>query len=290
MQRALTRELLMAVSRSFYLTISHLPAEMREGIAVAYLLARATDSVADTAAASVSRRAEVLRKMAAAIAGQEGQSSELMAELRCLPVAENPSEAELLSRFDEALAALRALPDAQQVLVRHVLSIITEGQLWDLTFFEEHTCVLSDEQTRRYTYRVAGCVGKFWTRLGLATMGERFCDPATAEDMEEAGQRYGCGLQLVNILRDREEDARRGRSYLCSDSAVWADRAERYLRDGVDYSRRLGTFRLRFACMLPALLGLKTLSALRHARPGKRVKISRGAVYASVMRALWAAL
>lgn len=289
MQRALTGELLKAVSRSFYLTISHLPAEMREGIAVAYLLARATDSVADAASASVSRRAELLRCMAAAIAGL-GEAAELVADLRRLPVPENPSEAELLSRFDEALAALRALPDAQQALVRTVLATITEGQLWDLSFFEEHTCVLSDEQTRRYTYRVAGCVGKFWTQLGLATMGERFCDPATEEDMVEAGQRYGCGLQLVNILRDREEDARRGRSYLCSDAAAWADRAERYLRDGLDYSRRLRTFRLRFACMLPALLGLKTLAALRRARLGKRVKIPRRAVYASALRAFFAAL
>ena len=290
MQPSLTGELLKAVSRSFYLTISWLPREMQPGVAVAYLLARATDSVADTAAAPVYRRVEALKKMQAAIEGECADMSELMQELRCRMDAENAAETELLSRFDEAVAALAELPEEQMSLVRRVLEVIIQGQLWDLTFFEEHTEVLSDEQTRLYTYRVAGCVGRFWTQLGLVALGDRFCDTEKADVMEEAGVRYGCGLQLVNILRDREEDARRGRSYLCSDAAVWFDRAERYLQDGLDYSRRLRMRKLRFATMLPALLGLKTLKALRHAKQGRRVKISRRAVYASMLRAFFAAL
>jgi len=39
--------LLSAVSRSFYLSMRFLPREMRPGVAVGYLLARATDTVAD---------------------------------------------------------------------------------------------------------------------------------------------------------------------------------------------------------------------------------------------------
>lgn len=294
MQGELTGELLRAVSRSFYLTISWLPREMRQGVGVAYLLARATDTVADASGAPVAQRVQALRQMAAAVenpAGDAAAEAELAAALRGRLAPEHPREAELLARFHEALGALRALPPEQAEPVRAVLAVITQGQLWDLSFFEEHNCVLSDEQTREYTYRVAGCVGRFWTRLGLAAMGARFCDPAQAEAMEEAGVRYGCGLQLVNILRDVAEDAARGRSYLCSDPGVWHERAERYLRDGVDYSRRLRAFRLRFASMLPALLGLKTLAALRRARPGAaRVKIPRRAVYASMLRAFVAAL
>lgn len=286
----LTGELLRAVSRSFYLTIHWLPQEMRQAVAVAYLLARATDSVADTSGAPVQRRVKALRDMDAAIGGRGADMQALSAELSSALAPENAAEAQLLSRFGEALAALHALPAEQAALVQQVLATIVQGQLWDLTFFEERTQVLSDEQTREYTYRVAGCVGRFWTRLGAVAMGEAFCAPEQLELMEEAGVRYGCGLQLVNILRDREEDARRGRSYLCSDAAVWLDRAERYLLDGVDYSRRLRTRRLRFATMLPALLGLKTLAALRRAKPGKRVKIPRRAVYASMLRALLAAL
>ena len=288
---ALTGGLLRDVSRSFYLTITWLPQEMRQGVAVAYLLARATDSVADASAAPLSRRVAALQQMAAAIAGEGVDEAELMRTLRMGLAPEKASEATLLARFDEALAAARALPAVQLGLVRRVLAIIVQGQLWDLSFFEEHSQVLSDEQTRLYTYRVAGCVGRFWTQLGSATLGARFCPGATSlPELEEAGVRYGCGLQLVNILRDREEDARRGRSYLCSDAALWLDRAERYLRDGLDYSRRLGSFRLRFASMLPAILGLKTLAALRRAKPGTRVKIPRRAVYAGMLRTLIASM
>lgn len=290
METGLTGDLLRAVSRSFYLTIRFLPQEMQPAVAVAYLLARATDTVADASGASVQRRVQALHRMGAAIAGAQEELQPLQAELRDQLAPDTPAEAQLLARFGEALAALHSLPAEQVALVRQVLATIVQGQLWDLTFFEERTQVLSDEQTREYTYRVAGCVGRFWTRLGAAAMGERFCEPAEVELMEEAGVRYGCGLQLVNILRDRQEDADRGRSYLCSDPSVWVERAERYLRDGVDYSRRLGTLRLRFASMLPALLGLKTLAALRRAKAGKRVKIPRRAVYASMLRALVAAL
>lgn len=290
MSKKLTCELLRAVSRSFYLTIRWLPAEMRPAVAVAYLLARATDSVADTSSAPIQRRVDALRHMGAVIEGQETEAASLLAELRGPLVPENAAEAELLARFDEALAAMNTLPREQVHLVRQVLSTIIQGQLWDLSFFEEHTRVLSDEQTRDYTYRVAGCVGRFWTRLGAAALEERFCPADHLADMEECGVRYGCGLQLVNILRDRAEDARRGRDYLCSAPELWMERAERYLRDGVDYSRRLHSFRLRFASMLPALLGLKTLAAMRRAKPGVRVKIPRRAVYASLLRAIWAAL
>lgn len=274
--------LLRDVSRSFYLSISALPAEMRPAVSAGYLLARATDSVADATGIALHRRIELLEKMRAAIAGES--------EWQALPdeicrQADTAAEAQLLSRFGEILQLPRKLPDPQPELLRGVLDTILKGQQWDLSFFEEHNCVLSDEQTKLYTYRVAGCVGRFWTQLGLCCLGEKFCDPSQAEALQEAAARYGCGLQLVNILRDREEDKRRGRSYLCSDPEEWMQRAERYLRTGVQYARSLRSFRVRFASLLPALLGLKTLAAIRRTKPGKRAKISRSAVYATMLRA-----
>ncbi len=281
------RNLLRAVSRSFYLSIVWLPREMRSSVAVAYLLARATDSAADAVRIPLARRQAVLNRMRGAIAGTQiwtPPDGEFCA------AADTAAETQLLARFGEALEALGSLPAGQVELVRGVLATITEGQLWDLSFFEEHNCVLSDEQTRSYLYRVAGCVGRFWTQLGFLTMAQRFAPPEQKDVLEEAAVRYGCGLQLVNILRDREEDAARGRDYLCSDRDVWMDRAERFLRDGLDYSERLGSFRVRFASMLPALLGLRTLQSLRRAKPGKRVKIPRRAVYAAMLHALVASL
>lgn len=280
------QNLLRAVSRSFYLSIVWLPHEMRAAVSVAYLLARATDSAADASQVPIVRRQEALNRMRRAIAGGEWEplSSEFCA------AANTSAERELLMHFSHALGSLKDIPPEQAELVRWVLDIITDGQLWDLSFFEEHNQVLSDEQTRLYLYRVAGCVGRFWTRLGFLTMGERFAPEQQKDLLEEAGVRYGCGLQLVNILRDQAEDALTGRDYLCTAREIWMDRAERYLLDGLDYSERLRSFRVRFASMLPALLGLRTLRDLRRAKPGRRVKISHGSVYAAMLRAFIASL
>ena len=61
------RAVLAQVSRSFYLSLRLLPAETRESVALAYLLARAADTVADTEAAIPERRRELLASMADAI-------------------------------------------------------------------------------------------------------------------------------------------------------------------------------------------------------------------------------
>ena len=281
--------LLKDVSRSFYLSMVWLPRAMRRGISLGYILARATDSVADTSTALPERRAEVLRLMGKAIAG-DLSGDELADMLRVLRVEmagaqTSQAEATLLRRFDECLEQLSAVSPEERQLIRRVLATIVEGQLWDLTYFAERSVVEDDDKTRRYTYLVAGCVGEFWTDLGIATMGEQFCRPERRDIMAEAGKRYGQGLQLVNILRDMDEDAARGRVYICSDPIPWLRRAKRYLHDGLDYSRRLGSFRLRFTAMLPALLGLKTLRLIEQRAGSERVKISRWAVYASLLEA-----
>lgn len=278
--------LLKAVSRSFYLSMVWLPPAMRRGIALGYMLARATDSVADTSCASVAKRIEVLRLMGHAITGTSC-ADKLLSTLRgeMADAQSKESEALLLRRFDECLELLHQVSAEERTLIRRVLATIVKGQLWDLTYFAEHNRVESDEDTRAYTYMVAGCVGEFWTDLGIATMGEQFCRPERRDIMAEAGKRYGQGLQLVNILRDMDEDAARGRVYICSDPIPWLRRAKRYLHDGLDYSRRLGSFRLRFTAMLPALLGLKTLRLIKQRAGSERVKISRWAVYASLLEA-----
>ena len=283
------RALLKSVSRSFYLSMAWLPPAMRHSVALGYMLARATDSVADTSNAAVQERADVLRQMARAVAGEENPAAlcDTLAR-RMAPAQGKPAEATLLRRFAEFLQELESTPEAERELIRRVLATIVEGQLWDLTYFTpDCTAVADDAMTDLYTYRVAGCVGEFWTRLGRTAMGDGFCPAEREEIMCEAAVRYGKGLQLINILRDMQEDAARGRSYLCSAPAVWIERAERYLADGIDYSLRLRGFRLRFASMLPALIGRKTLRLIRARQGTERVKIPRRAVYACMLQAAW---
>src|SRR5438034_8709516 len=67
--RRLERTILRSVSRSFYLSIRFLPAQLREPVALAYLLARTTDTVADTAQISTSVRMETLTLLSDGIQG-----------------------------------------------------------------------------------------------------------------------------------------------------------------------------------------------------------------------------
>src|SRR5512139_2873440 len=53
-------KLLKRVSRSFYLTLRILPPSIRKPIGLAYLLARASDTIADTRLIAVPRRSEAL--------------------------------------------------------------------------------------------------------------------------------------------------------------------------------------------------------------------------------------
>src|SRR5215475_6905354 len=61
---ALRTIILRSVSRSFYLSIRLLPQQLREPIGLAYLLARTTDTVADTTRIPRTLRMESLKMLA----------------------------------------------------------------------------------------------------------------------------------------------------------------------------------------------------------------------------------
>ncbi len=278
--------LLSSVSRSFYLSMRFLPAEMRFGVALGYLLARATDTVADSVDMKLQARLRLLTMMGNAIAGKadEREIESCLSHLAELGmVQKHPGEGELLARFGECLELLKKMPHGERLLVREVLAVIVQGQSWDLEYFDKTPAVETPEQLEHYTYMVAGCVGEFWTKLGLLIMEKEF-STHTAEKLMEWGRHYGMGLQLVNILRDKEEDLMRGRRYLPDEGAdaSWLAKAEEWLKEGELYAETLRNARLRFSTVLPARLGLDTLALLKSPRApedGAKAKITRKQVY-----------
>src|SRR5947209_3118654 len=164
-------ELLRSVSRSFYLSIRALPGPLRKPVAVAYLLARASDTIADASAASADQRVQLLDEFSATIADQQrpvanlGRS--LVAELN-LTASPAMSEAErqLITSVDSVLDQLRSMSAEDRADVSDLLTIIVRGQRLDLTRWHgEIKALASAEQLRNYTYLVAGCVGEFGTKI-----------------------------------------------------------------------------------------------------------------------------
>ncbi|MEY2551256.1 MAG: farnesyl-diphosphate farnesyltransferase, partial [Verrucomicrobiota bacterium] len=168
-RKSLRGPLLRSVSRSFYLSLRFLPKPLRDPLSLAYLLARATDTIADTPQPPVALRAEALRALAAAIQGTAPW--ETTAPLRESFASRQTDEAErtLIEQLPGLLQWLDELAPPDRAEVRDVLVKINRGQLLDLERYGagagEIVALRNAAELDEYTYLVAGCVGEFWTRL-----------------------------------------------------------------------------------------------------------------------------
>lgn len=311
----LLTKLLRDVSRSFYLTLRVLPGKIRPQIGLTYLLARTTDTIADTQLIPLAQRLAALQALRDRLLGRTqaridfGELSRRQAAL---------AEATLLEQVENSLALLEHMSDADRALIRQVLDTITSGQELDLRRFADasaqHIVALStDADLEDYTYRVAGCVGEFWTMLCRAHLFPQACLELDA--LLANGIRFGQGLQLVNVLRDLAADLRNGRCYLpaqalaaCSikpqdllDTATeprlrpvyncWLDRAQGHLTAGWTYTNSLPRrcVRVRLACAWPLLIGRRNLELLRTGNildPQHRIKVSRAEVRRLIARSV----
>ena len=307
------QRLLRETSRSFYLTVRILPRSVRSQIGLAYLLARATDTVADTGWVPVEARLQALADLRERILGIRSQPvdfSGLIVDSAPANGAGLDAERLLLLNLEQAVRILETYTEEDRHLIRTVLEVITGGQELDLRRFEMGApgslrALASEAELDDYTYRVAGCVGEFWTHLTR----RRIFPKAALDDAAflDDGIRFGKGLQWVNILRDLPRDLAAGRCYVPADRleaiglspadlripsnearfrplyAQLLDRAQEHLRSGWRYTQTLprGQLRLRLACAWPVLIGARTLSKLRREPvldPAHRVKVSRAEV------------
>jgi farnesyl-diphosphate farnesyltransferase len=296
--------ILRSVSRSFYLSLRILPGPLRDPISLAYLLARATDTIADTPEPPTELRIEALQDLAWAIQGTAPREAAASIRDSFAPLQSNEAERALIDALPVALEWLELLDERDRCQVREVLEKINRGQMLDLERFgasAEIQALPTASALDEYTYLVAGCVGEFWTRICFAHV-ENFCDrhePA----MLALGVQYGKGLQLINILRDAGSDLREGRCYLPADELDllglapdqvltnhgraepvmehWREKAGRDLAAGLEYACAIRPWRVRLATALPALIGARTLSLLRATGSevfAHKVKVTRAEV------------
>jgi farnesyl-diphosphate farnesyltransferase len=311
----LLTSLLRDVSRSFYRTLRVLPGRIRPQISLAYLLARLTDTIADTGVLPVEQRRAALNRLRDRILGNA--AAEL--DLSGFEAAQgSAAERLLVLRWREAVALLDRLAPADVTRIRKVIATITTGQDHDLVRFASASApnivpLRSDEELDAYTYEVAGCVGEFWTEICRAHLfaSARLDDSRLLEE----GVRFGKGLQLVNILRDLPVDLRGGRCYLPEPAlreaglspadlvdptqearlrpiyGRYLERADAHLQAGWSYTNRLPRklVRVRLACAWPILIGFRTLALLRAGRilnPDQRLKVSRSEVKGLMLKSV----
>ncbi len=304
-------KLLASVSRSFYLTLKALPVGLREPLSMAYLLARAADTLADTSGVAQSLKMDCLGEFDCLVQSTSRDATaerefceRLMREF--VPMQTDADEAMLLQRLPEAFDAVRKYPERQLANIRGVLAPIVRGQVLDVSRFPvdgELRALRTEAELDEYTWLVAGCVGEFWTKLCAEELQDAFSKDTTIAQQMERGIRFGKGLQLVNILRDIGKDLAMGRCYFPLETlgendislgrlqrepslllpllSTWQQRCREHLLCGLEYVSNVEHRRLRYAVALPLILGVRTLALLEKATWEERmagVKVSRGEV------------
>jgi len=292
----LLTDLLRGISRSFYLTLRVLPSQLREPISVAYLLARAADTLADTEIVSADRRCDALHHLR----GQLQSDAPSRAVLERLQIGftgqlDHACENELLAVLPQLFDLLARQTAPDRSMIRKVVLTLTEGMVSDLESFpvsKSSGAVVSalerGDQLDRYTYLVAGCVGEFWTDMSIAHIDVLQRWHSNQEKYSQLGIRFGKGLQLTNILRDVPRDLKIGRCYLpqawldeagltagdlmnVANSAVARPLLVRGIHHALEHYAAAEQYvvalprrcvRLRLAAVWPMLIGLKTLAQL----------------------------
>ena len=314
----LLHDVLRQVSRSFYLTLAVLPSSVARQVGLAYLLARAADTIADTSQVDRSERVMFLKQFKL----QFIQESLNWGEIRAIQTAMAPQqshhgERKLLEQLEECFKIYEKFDVKDQEEIRKVLPTLISGMEMDLDVFpgeseEELTAFGTMDDLDTYAYRVAGCVGEFWTNLACAHLPviRRQWD---REQKNRSGIRFGKGLQLTNILKDLPKDLRRGRCYIPLEMLDSVGLEPKDLLDKKNMSKfspilqklvgvtlthlDQGWFytmsiprweiRLRLACMWPILIALRTLHLLTTCDnmldPTQSLKISRFEVYRIVL-------
>ena len=308
-----TRDLLRSVSRTFYLSVRILPAALRETMGVAYLLARTSDTIADSEGTPVPMRLRRLEEFGKMI--QSGATPQFIGNIQRDIQPAHSGERALIAALPRVLERFGTFKPWEWKETVDLLSNIITGQSNDLRTFSDpgQITALSDAHSLEdYAYLVAGCVGEWWTRMSFHHF-PRY-SRRTEQELMPLAASFGKGLQLVNILRDMPADLAAGRCYLPADELqnagadpralldnpaaaqpvfdAWMAKARGFLDEGRAYIRAVRPWRIRFACYLPWRLAGRTLDLMAATPPlgsAEKVKVSRPMVYGTMLRAFAAA-
>jgi len=309
----LLRDLLKQVSRLFYTTLVVVPANVRDQVSLAYLFARAADTITDTELIDRPRRQSFLNRLREQFVGDQIDWAQIRTIQQAMgPLQQDSAERTLLERLDECFRLFLTCSPDDRCRIQRVVTTLTQGMEMDLTAFAgasvaDLSALKTLDDLDRYTYHVAGCVGEFWTDLMCAH--RKALANWNLQQMSEIGVRFGKGLQLTNIIKDIAHDLQRGRCYIPETMLTEAGLkpqdlldqnnlprfrpvlrklirlAIEHLDQGWLYTMAIPRYetRLRLACMWPILSAGESLKLVMNSpdllNPAVRVKIPRSKVY-----------
>lgn len=254
-------EVLKQTSRTFFIPINHLPDELKDTVGAAYLCMRAIDEIEDHPDLEPSVKISVLNELASLL-----KKPFTEADIHTLlePYKEQLPEVTMLLHD-----WIRLCPDSIAEAVLDSTATMAHGMAkWTGRNWQIH----NEEDLDEYTYYVAGLVGVMLTDIW------KWYDGTEAD--RELAIGFGRGLQAVNILRNREEDAERGVNFYPEgwgfDEMLAYTKRNLALADM--YMEKIESDVVRHFCNIPLALAHGTLKALLEGRE----KITRDEVNAIV--------
>lgn len=305
--------LLKHTSRSLYLSVQMLPRAMRPAFSIAYLLCRYADTVADTHLLPAERRLYWIERFPRLIQTQPPQEIAQLAQ-EISGGSENPYEEQLIKHLAPCLELFNRISAPQQTIIMEVVQAVCEGMRMDLSVFptgenDSPVALHTPDELEHYCRLMGGMPGLFWSKLIYHTQHIRMPE----EEFYKLGKHIGDALQIVNILRDLPKDLRLGRCYFpqtdlqaaglnaCDlldkkNSARfepiktnWINWGLARLQSAKPYFRQLSRLHpgQRAAVAWPVLWTADTLYKVYQEpdllNPAKRVKISRGVIYSTML-------
>ncbi len=301
------------VSRTFSKPIGMLPGELSIAATCGYLLCRITDTIEDHPDLTYDERADLFERFLEVL--EEDAPAERFTE----PMAQLSGEGaylRLASRMDRVMEVFTKLPSRVVETTVRWTGEMTRGMriyVRRATGSDGPTTLETTADLERYCYFVAGTVGHMLTGLFVHHLETTDAEtPADEQVLRANAERFGLGLQLVNILKDQTDDLERGWCYIPRTAAARVDltppelydesnreaahravdplfdRASQHLDAALDYTLALPDDQpeLRLACLLPLWMAVRTLVHARGNdamfRRGAPVKISRDEVAAIV--------
>lgn len=253
---------LKATSRTFFIPITFLEKDMKTTVATAYLCMRAIDEIEDHEDITVEEKARMLTKTAELLSTQPFDNAAYLAEID----AYKSILPEVTLRLNDWITLC---PDAIRQRVAASTGEMAGGMAkWALKGWVCHT----KEDLDDYTYYVAGLVG-----VMLSDIWKTFANIDTDRDLAIS---YGRGLQAVNILRNQDEDAERGVSFVPDG---WTrDELFAYANNNLEkaeaYNKQITKRSILMFCKIPLALAHKTLKTMHSGNE----KLTRAEVEATV--------
>jgi len=287
------------VSRTFALNIKVLGRVLKRPVLLAYLYMRMADTIEDDPDLPAEEKVSLLKKFSLAVSNG-GQSIDEFTE--ALPKSWESSKKEdcflccnarlvipLLSEYAEPVS------NAIKKGVEEMCEGMAEFVLRQSKRTDDWFTIESESDLDRYCYFVAGLVGNMLTEL-FCFAGKKFGEERQKK-LRERAVSFGLALQLVNIIKDVQDDFLRNVCFVpmefCRKHGInsvqqffspeapqekknsviseLTKKAKKHLQDAKDYIKTLPRYehRMRLFCLWPSLMAADNLRVISEG--GKKI-------------------